>query len=222
MAAPSRAGLAATAGARQAVGMNSSRPKALPIRIAALALALFIAAPLAAANDPARPGFEWQEQRRYYVVTGRTVDELLQQLRQATPEKDAEDSAARAEQTLDARFELDPLAQGCRLARLHVRLDVVLHLPRWQPEGERPQRLAERWDRMYPALLAHEEGHRDIAVQVARELYDGLRALPAAGDCRDLHRQAQKLLLQARLTHALRDGAYERRTEHGLAQGARL
>ena len=37
-----------------------------------------------------------------------------------------------------------------------------------------------------------------------------------------LAREAQKAFFQARLRHSIRDGAYERRTNHGIAQGARL
>lgn len=178
----------------------------------------------AAAPPPAdEPGFAYTERREYYRVDARNVDTLKRQLDAALAGKGLGGAGVgRTVQHLTSRYEFEPTPAGCRFKGLEVSLDVTIHLPRWEPGGGRPKALAERWDRMLAALTRHEEGHRDIAVDTARGLLARLQALPETLDCQGLAREAQKAFFQARLRHSIRDGAYERRTDHGIAQGARL
>ncbi|WP_043800056.1 DUF922 domain-containing protein [Arenimonas malthae] len=178
----------------------------------------------AAAPPPADdPGFVYTERREYYRVDGRRVDTLKRQLDAALSRKGLEgEGVGRTVQHLSSRYEFEPTPAGCRFKDLAVSLDVTIHLPRWEPKGGKPKGLAGRWERMLDALTRHEEGHRDIAVDTARRLLADLRALPETLDCQGLAREAQKAFFQARLRHSIRDGAYERRTNHGIAQGARL
>lgn len=188
-----------------------------------LAILLLTVAAAAAPPPADDPGFAYTERREYYRVDGRKVDTLKRQLDAALSRKGlGGEGVGRTVQHLSSRYEFEPTPAGCRFKDLAVSLDVTIHLPRWEPKGGKPKGLAERWERMLDALTRHEEGHRDIAVDTARRLLADLRALPETLDCQGLAREAQKAFFQARLRHSIRDGAYERRTEHGIAQGARL
>lgn len=169
------------------------------------------------------PGLAYVERREYYRVDGRNVDTLKRQLDAALARKGlGGKGVGRTVQHLSSRYEFEPTPRGCRLKDLAVSLDVTIHLPRWEPKGGKAKGLSERWERMLDALTRHEEGHRDIAVDTARRLLADLRALPQTLDCQALAREAQKAFFRARLRHSIRDGAYEKRTNHGIAQGARL
>ena len=186
-----------------------------------------IAGLMLAATEPAAsfpPGLEVNERRETYPVRGVTRRELRSALRHAQASKGHQSggSVARTAQDLGMRYDLEPVPGGCRLKEPVVSLDVTIHLPEWAHDGSPPKSIAEDWQRMRDALERHEEGHRDIAVDSALYLHEGLQALGVQESCQDLRREAQRVFYRAQLRHSVRDGAYERRTRHGIAQGAVL
>lgn len=195
----------------------------MPLLQACLEACLFVLASVSSSTDPA---LDYTEQRETYPVQGRNRRELQAALRHAQAEglDEGEEtrSVARTSQDLSMRFELDPVDGGCRLKDLVVSLDVTIHLPEWVPKGAASRGLQEDWKRMRDALERHEEGHRDIALDSDYYLLAGLRGLGLQPDCQALRREAQKVFFRAQLRHSVRDGAYEHRTQHGIAQGAVL
>lgn len=180
------------------------------------------AQPAAGTDEPVGI-LEISERREYYVVDATTHDELRQQLDAAMAGHGEGKSVGRTEQDLRSAYELVATPEGCRFKDLVVSLDISIHLPSWQPaNGKRPYKLDKAWEKMIAALTLHEEGHRDIAVETAGFLLDSLRALPAHLDCGQLREQAGKAFFRARVRHSIVDGIYDRRTRHGIAQGAVL
>ena len=161
------------------------------------------------------------ERFEYYRVDATTRHALKQQLDEAMS-RIGGDKVGRTEQSLRSSYELVATPSGCRFQDLVVSLDITIHLPEWRPEGKRPYKLGKRWDAMIAALALHEEGHRDLAVDAAHYLLAQLRAIAGDLDCKAMRRAAGKAFLDARLRHGILDGAYERRTRHGIAQGATL
>ena len=180
-----------------------------------------LAASLATA-PVADPGLRITEDRAEYVVDATNRSALRRQMREALARHVDGGGVGRSLQTLTSRYELEPFDGGCRLKDLVVSLDVTIVLPRWSPAGDYPNGLEQDWQAMRDALERHELGHRDIAVQTARGLLKELRALPAQADCPSLETRARKLFFRAQLRHSIRDGAYERRTRNGAAQGVKL
>ena len=181
-----------------------------------------ILASVAAAVEPADPGLQFTEVQAEYVVDATSRRALRDQMRTALARHVEGGGIGRSLQTLTSRYELEPLEGGCRLKDLVVSLDVTIYLPRWEPAGDYPRGLEEDWQAMRDALERHEHGHRDIALDTARGLLADLRALPPQPDCPSLETRARKLFFQAQLRHSIRDGAYERRTRNGVAQGVKL
>lgn len=181
---------------------------------------------VAAPGGEAQPGFDYVERRETYTVRASSRSELVAALRHAQASEIDEGggggSVARTAQDLRMRYELEPVAGGCRFKGLEVSLAVTIHLPNWVPVGKPSKSLLQRWDRMRDALERHEHGHRDIALDSARFLHEGLLALGVQEDCQTLRREAQRVFFRAQLRHSVRDGAYEHRTRHGIAQGAVL
>lgn len=160
----------------------------------------------------------------HYDIHATTRRELKAGLRKALRAEDGADgSEARTRQTITSRYELEPLANGCRLKGLQVTLESVIRLPRWiSPEEDPPAKLEAAWDSLLAALTVHEQGHRELAIAAGHELVGKLRALNEAQDCQTLDRDARRALFQVTLQHSIRDRAYERRTRNGAAQGVIL
>lgn len=183
---------------------------------------------LASAADGAgaAPRIDFTEKRESYVVAGLNRKDLRASLRLAQGQgRDIPGKGkpvARTAQDLSMRFELEPVEGGCRLKDLVVSLDVTIHLPEWVPQGTPTRGLRDDWNRMRDALERHEEGHRDIALESAHYLLANLKELGLQPDCQALRREAQKVFFRAQLRYSVRDGAYEHRTQHGIAQGAVL
>lgn len=114
------------------------------------------------------------------------------------------------------RFEADG---RCRITSVNVALTGSILLPRLQG-GTSAQNAA--FDRYLTALREHEDGHRRIAEEAARDIERTLLSLPEYSDCTQLN-AAANARARARLdAHLERERAYDRDTRHGRTQGAVL
>ena len=116
----------------------------------------------AAAPDPGV--LKVSESVEYHDVDARTLEDFVEALRARPAGDDEAGAAARTRAALQVGYKLVPDDAGCRIVGLGVQLDVVMHLPRWQPpEGLRPA-IRGQWERMKTGIELHEQGHRDIAL----------------------------------------------------------
>lgn len=107
----------------------------------------------------------------------------------------------------------------CRITSVNVALTGSILLPRLS--GGTSVRQAA-FDRYLTALREHEDGHRRIAQEAARDIERALLMLPEYSDCRQLEAEANARA-RARLdAHLEREKAYDRDTGHGRTQGAVL
>jgi predicted secreted Zn-dependent protease len=190
-------------------------------RGAVVLAALFAAVPpVAAASVP----LHVDEQQRHYLVDASEWAELRRQVDGGRPQsRDGRPSHGLLMVDLATRYRLQPVAGGCLLEAPQVDLALQLWLPRWQPAEAPSEALRSAWEAMLAGLSEHERGHREHALQVARELATRMDALPRlATDCGSHRRELLGLRLSAMSRLALRDAAYDRRTEHGQRQGAEL
>ena len=82
--------------------------------------------------------------------------------------------------------------------------------------------LQQRWQNYLKALLKHEDGHRVLAQFAAAEVGKQLRSIKAAPNCDAL---AESIKTKANATiveFREKEAQYDRKTEHGAAQGARF
>lgn len=170
------------------------------------------AAPFASHSSPNDPsGPEVATATQYYDIQGRTVDEILAQLRRKGPSGWAGHTEARVRY----RFTTEQQGAGCRLGTYHASLDAQVELPRWTGRDHAPQRLRDWWDRYLSSLERHENGHVRIGLATANEVERLLRATRPASSCEavkeDVSRRADPVLRRMQL---LQD-EYDLRTDHG-------
>jgi predicted secreted Zn-dependent protease len=108
---------------------------------------------------------------------------------------------------------------SCRVTAASTELKAVVTLPNLA--GGDTQQVAI-FNRYISVLRQHELGHYQNGKAAERAVYDELIATPAMGSCPALERRvnAQARATIARFIESDRD--YDRRTEHGVAQGALL
>ena len=188
---------------------------------ALIVVALFAAWPALAA--PAVP-LQVDEQQHRYRVDASDWAGLRRQVDAGRPRsREGRPSHGLLVVDLATRYRLQPVADGCRLEAPQVDLVLAMWLPEWQPSQPPSEALRSAWDSMLAGLAEHERGHRDHALQVARELATRIAALPVrAADCGQLRRDLLGLRLSAMSRLAVRNAAYDRRTAHGQRQGAEL
>ncbi|MGK3990823.1 DUF922 domain-containing protein [Sorangium sp. So ce136] len=92
-------------------------------------------------------------------------------------------------------------------------LDVVLVLPRWRPPPNAAPALVATWEAELRALVAHEEGHRDLAIAAGAAVAEALETTPPAASAEALD-EAMMTRAEAALA-AARERAYDQATAHG-------
>jgi predicted secreted Zn-dependent protease len=160
---------------------------------------------------------------RWYRVTGTDAQSMWRSIAANGPKgDDGRVFAGRTDWNLGYRYQTRFRDGQCRVSAVSTSLAVVMHMPRWQDEGRAPAALRERWLRYLAALREHENGHRDHGVAATAEVQARVGELPARPDCGGFEPQARAVANAVVASYVARDREYDRRTEHGLTQGARF
>lgn len=182
-------------------------------------------APPAASNaDRIRTGGDAESvDVRWYSVTGTDSKAVWQSIAANGPKgDDGKVFAARTDWNLTYRYRTRIFDGQCKVTGITTRLAVVMQMPRWQDERRAPAELRERWRRYLQALREHENGHRAHGVSATNEVQARIGTLAPRPDCNGFESQASSVANEVIAAYAHRDREYDRRTEHGLTQGARF
>lgn len=178
---------------------------------------LFALLPLAGA---AQNAVQWTT--NFYTVTGETLPEVHQSLRQKRPWGDRVSVDGMTEWQLEWRFTFTSAEGGCRLSSFATKTIIFTTLPRWNaPAGASPL-LRNSWSNYLHALALHEAGHAAIAFAAAAELQKQAKTNSAGADCSTLQQNLNALGQRVLEEYRRRDDQYDERTAHGATQGARL
>ncbi len=74
----------------------------------------------------------------------------------------------------------DPDPGPCRIAEIEVEMTVRMILPEWQRPPDAPADLVAEWEAFFAALTEHEEHHRTIAIDAARDMIRTLKRMRAS------------------------------------------
>lgn len=159
------------------------------------------------------------EEVRYYDIVGRTENDLLQAMLRGGPVSGGSRYFGLTSTEVRYTYWMTPTSIGCDLANIEVHLRVVTTLPRWRPYSGTPYEVERKWRSFDRALLIHENGHKQFALEEAdmiRRALGGLRT----PSCEAMDAEARDIASRIRDTYVLRHNAYDARTDHGTAQGA--
>lgn len=179
-----------------------------------------LAAPCAAAPG-AFAGVSERVEHLYYDVDQRPGDTLLAALNSASPVRvGGRTFHAYTAWNVRWHFRWNAAPGGmCRITSVATQLEVKMTLPRLRSVLAPA---AAEFRRYYPALLLHEEGHRQLARDAAQEVDRTLETLPPMARCGDLEREANARGHEIVEAARQRELEYDQRTRQGCTQGACL
>lgn len=158
----------------------------------------------------------------FYTVSGQSVRELRQSMRQARPWQDNTETVGLTQWRIDWRFDLKPTANGCRCASFTTTTSITNTLPRWTTATNATPDVRADWNRFVTSLGQHEDGHTRMAFAAVAELHKRVKEVGEESDCDRLKKKINDLALRVVDDFRARDREYDRRTNHGATQGAGL
>lgn len=160
---------------------------------------------------------------RYYDIAGTSAKQLRQEMnRKGPPDESGERFDANTKWWLKWNFWYEPGRMGCRFTRFELDNQSEIVMPRWRDANAASPLLRDRWNRYYQALLAHEMQHRTHGVEAEREIRQLAAGFRSASGCAaigdEFNRKAQQIIEKYRQA----DREFDRRTHHGMNEGARF
>lgn len=157
-----------------------------------------------------------------YSVTAKNVSSLVEAVNKASPVRQNGDVFhAHTETYIKWTFWWNNQNDGCKLSRVETEVDITYIFPRLNKSSS-GKKVIEIWEKYYSALVIHENGHAEIAIEAAREIESSLLSMPEYRNCNLLsekaNMKAQEILDHTKPKHE----HYDRKTRHGKSQGAYL
>jgi predicted secreted Zn-dependent protease len=163
------------------------------------------------------------EQMIYYDVAGAAAQDVRRDMTQRGPFNDrGRKLDAATNWYVRWRFSYRSSGPACAIADATTTVDVAITFPRLKEAPSTPAALKQAFADYAAKLLTHERGHADIALDLARRIEDGIRALPPQSPCIALEQAANELGQSLLQDGKQRDIDYDERTGHGATQGVRF
>jgi len=154
---------------------------------------VFFAVGTVAAND-FLPQLQIEERVEYYDVAASDRQTLIKKLGVPGEGNRGAHGLTQAVLTTEIRFTQTP--RQCVIDALAIRLELKVTLPRWAPGVALPRSVAKDWATIRDQIAAHEEKHKQNALNAAFAMRDGFASAAKAHDCRGV--EAALRLVQAR------------------------
>jgi predicted secreted Zn-dependent protease len=158
----------------------------------------------------------------YYDVGGSSISDLASQISQLGPRENGTRWAAATTWSLDWRYAHLATDNTCRALNPTVTVNVTFALPRWAAAASASPIATSAWYAFSDAVLHHEQGHRDLAIEAGNELLAALWRQPAAASCAEYDLGVRALVQGIVEDYQSRQTEYDLWTGHGVAQGAVL
>ena len=182
---------------------------------------LFLLVALTSITTPSLGNVIERESHEWYEVHQSAGTPLLSAINSASPVREG-GKVFHAYTAWDVHWNFSwntSSSSSCEITSVTTNLSVKMTLPRLSastPEG------AAEFDRYFPALLRHEQGHRAIALDAANQVDQSITSLPPMTNCQVLEREANRIGMEVLESAKRRDIDYDAATKHGCTQGACL
>jgi predicted secreted Zn-dependent protease len=157
-----------------------------------------------------------------YAIEGNSVSELRASLNRRGPvDDDGRRSDGFTKWNVDWTFKYRSEVEGgpCTAYEVDAKLAVTTILPTWNPFDRPPPALAQRWQTFSSALRVHEDGHFQIAVEVAESVRKEMWANRAGRDCKTLDRTLRENARRGLEQMREKQRQYDVDTDSGRKQG---
>ena len=158
----------------------------------------------------------------YYTITGATLGEIRQSLRQSRPWKNKSTVDGMTDWRIEWRYQVAPSNGACQCSSVTTKTTITTTLPHWKAPTNAPPAVTNAWVRYFTALAKHEAGHAQLALDAVAEQHQRIHELTEEPDCATLRKRINDLAGQIVDDYRKRDKEYDQRTDHGVKQGAVL
>jgi predicted secreted Zn-dependent protease len=158
----------------------------------------------------------------WYPITGHTLSDLRAQMRALGPRDGQTTRAGYTRGYTYWHFTYTNDAASCLMRTVSVTVYDTVTLPLWTPPPRADPAVVAEWSRFVTMLGRHEEGHREISVDGARQIAQQLSALPPHAWCWDLEADANAQGHAILASAQQRQVQYDDETSHGLRRGTHL
>lgn len=168
---------------------------------------------------PVPPGMVVRSDEDHYTIFGSTAAELRRSMRESGPTENGRRWDGYTTWNVQWRFRYAMRTGSCRITTMTVEYDSHIVLPRWTAPAGAPAPLRREWNEFARALRAHEEGHRNIGAEAARQVMRRIGALTLPS-CTHMAAEANALGHRTLDEFRGRQRQYDEETGHGRTQGA--
>jgi predicted secreted Zn-dependent protease len=155
----------------------------------------------------------------FYEVRGATTEALLASMSANRPYTNHASTEWRVTWKYDYLFK----PNECVLRSFNVQVRVRFTLPQWVDSEGADKALQEEWKRYFGALQIHESAHAGFGIAAGKEIVRLVNSREwRAADRKELEVQIEAECNKTLQEFRARDAAYDKTTDHGRTQGARL
>ena len=168
---------------------------------------------------PVPAGMTVQLSDEYYDVFGSNASDIRRAMRESGPMSDGRRWDANARWNVAYRYRYAMRAGACRMTDVTVVYTSTILLPRWSRPADATLTVRQQWAEYMRALRTHEEGHRNIGAEAAREVLRRVRNVTSP-HCADMSARANALGRRTLDEFRAMQRQYDEATGHGRTQGA--
>lgn len=154
----------------------------------------------------------------YYQITGTTVPEVYESMRQTPFYRTNNSYEARTDWWVNWDFQTRKTGAGYRLDKVTIKTRAVITMPKYVPGHKALADVIQYWERHQIALMRHELGHVDFAKQAAAELQKKLTPLKNFTTPYEIRQTVNNLGEETVRKYQQKERDYDRQTNHGATQ----
>lgn len=138
------------------------------------------------AGVPVNAEVRIKQSSSYYALGGVTMDDIDASMHRNAPREGGK--IVEGEVDDDLTWRLWSMAEGdtCRIVNDTVTLQINMLLPNWTDRDRSAPAARQAWQEYYAKLLAHEDGHKRIAIKAAYAVDKLFHNVSAVSTCADL------------------------------------
>jgi len=157
-----------------------------------------------------------------YIVIAKKPSSLSQVLNDASPVKeDGKIFHAHTDTYVDWKYWWTKRSDYCKLNRVETTVQITYILPKLDI-STRNTKVKKIWKKYLPAVVKHEKGHANIAINAAKEIEVELIKMEAYRNCDELSKKANQKAKAILNKYKPQHKTYDIKTDHGKTQGADL
>ena len=164
-----------------------------------------------------------QVEYKFYDIYPIDRKDLEEQIFQTTPIRyNGKKFAGLTQWRVSWKFNYQKINKGCRIDRVSSNLAVTYTMPRISQQYKINAKVRNSFDAYYATLLKHEEGHKDRALEAAKEIEQKLLSIGTFNSCKRLGEFANQKAYKIIEKYKDINREYDRQTNHGRTQGAAI